>query len=716
MRNAFIASLFLLFSTGAVCQYQDFLKTPDDWSGIEVPVVQDELSPGHFLYDSLSYDFKWKKERFVRLFVERKMCFRVSKELLDEGELSLPLPVSTDPFSDARSLRELDSPIPAQLFNVRIIHFQARKLTGYGNTERVLKTTTFDDDSLRLFNRDEPNFTYDFKLLELTSGDILQVHYKYEVPYEENWIAFSSFRVFLGDLNPKKSFHFELSHEDIRRLELSGVEPDTTLKVGSKKVYRWTRRDLTENLYAFNGRPFKDIGWIGIRFNTNGEIFKDFYRGGGYRYLPYWREVLQRRFYKLPMFYRISKKRILLDRQNQMIDDFIEEVSSRDRKSDPAVRAMLIHQEINDSFEYLADEEYYDLEDMSLENIGLHVAEDELRDISRFHLYAKILMRMEVPFRVVLMEDSRYFNFSENHLPRAMNNDIMFEIYGKKGGTFLLWPKGNRGGLEVSEYPFYWEGSTAMNVNPFDLWSRYDCDYLIDTLFYYNKHENMRMTNMKVSFDSSFTTAEFNTDIRLSGQMSTVLRNYLRYGDKDKWIHQNYYKELFSDVEGRNEITPELTNFQRVYPYKSSFELNYKTVLSDAASPILGNNGIVEIPFTGWTNLIVFPEVFEIENRIEPYYPDFLYDDIYNILVELPKGFEWNNISEFEDAFENSFGSISTEVSEMDTGKFLISIHFSIDQTRVDPKDFAQVKSFYREVEKISDLSFLFQKRPVPLD
>jgi hypothetical protein len=269
----------------------------------------------------------------------------------------------------------------------------------------------------------------------------------------------------------------------------------------------------------------------------------------------------------------------------------------------------------------------------------------------------------------------------------------------------------------VSEYPFYLEGSTAMNVNPFDLWSRYDCDFNIDTLFYYNKHENMRMTNIKVSFDSSFSNTQFNTDIRLSGQMSTVLRNYLRYGDEDKWVHENYYTDLFENVESRGGIESKLTNFQRVYPYKSSFELNFNRVLDEAASPIVGNrNGIVEVPFEGWTNLIVFPEVFQIENRREPYYPDFLYNDVFNMMVELPEGFEWTNIKEFEDSFENSFGSISTEVTEVDTGKFLISIHFSIDKSRVAPEDFDQVKSLYREVEKIDRLSFLFQKRPVPLD
>ena len=681
-----------------------------------MPVIQQELTPGAFLYDSLSYNFKWKKERFIRLFAERKICFRVSEEQLASGNLTLPLPYSTDPFSDARNLKQIDENLPAQFFNVRVIRFQARKLTGYGNTERVLKSATFNDDSLRLFRRDEPNFTYEFELLNLSPGDIVQIEYKYEVPYQENWIQFSSFRVFLGGKSTKKTFHFELSHEEIRRLELVGAAPDTSFSKGSTRVYQWSRQDLKENLFAFNGRPYKDVEWIGFRFNTNGEIFKDFYRGGGYRYLPYWRSVLQRRFYKLPFFYRLSKKRVLLDRQNQMIDDFIEQVTASNKKSDPAVKAMLIHQEINDSFDYLADEEYYDLEDMSLENIGVHVSQKELRDISRFHLYAKILMRMKVPFRLVLLDDSRFYRFSEGYLPKAMSNDLMFEIYGK-GGAFLLWPKSNRGGLEVSEYPFYWEGATVMNVNPFDLWSRNGCDFSLDTLFYYNKHENMRMTNMKVNFDSSFVNTKFSTDIRLSGQMSTVLRNYLRYGDEDKWVNQNYYHDLFSGIDGRAEIGAELTNFQRVYPYKSSFKMNFKRVLDEVASPIAGNrNGIVEIPFEGWTNLIVFPEVFEVEDRVEPYYPDFLYDDIFNIMIEVPEDYEWTNIEEFENSFDNSFGSVSTEVTDMRNGKFLISVHFSIRQAEVAPKDFDQVKSLYRQATMVDQLSFLFRKAPPPVD
>jgi hypothetical protein len=491
------------------------------------------------LDDALEVRLKNIKPRFLALFFERRKVIRFATQEDILRFATFALPESLDPPYDGR--RKVGQPAVKeprpQWFNVRLDHFVARIIRPDGSWGEVGAFGHVERDQVRTHRTMETAWTYVLDLQALAPGDVVEVRWKYMVPYDvngdrtagwrgfewmDNWARLTSWRVFFhGDLpirHQTVSFHYHAKHG----LALWSEEPFAIEEDGDQRTARWELRDLPACMSEVNARPGVDLPQIRVRLQADDHRYWTHDRLSGMPYAqPYWLYVLRMREQRALWWKRVAKKNVP-DRQNKLFNEFVERTVAGLPVDRPDLRIRRLHNTIAERFSYSGDSLWYQNADLGLPRYGDQVNDGRIREISRYDLYAKLVYGVKAGYSTAYLLDGRIGSMDDHWMTPLWDNDLLMAVKAVDG-TLWMHPKRGTFGEWADELPFYWAGSRALLMDPYRLVADgVNVPLFVDLPELGKADQRLREITLKVELDDPDLHGE--AQVMLSGQFSTLGR------------------------------------------------------------------------------------------------------------------------------------------------------------------------------------------------
>ncbi len=696
--------LFLNFYKLVRAQYYPLRTFDYDW--VEEAPIPLEVQPGLrdypavVLKDELKMSVRGQKESYMYVYFERKQ--RIKIQSFEAGKLPgtyFLLPESHDPFFDNRNYpidRSFDS-IAADYVNVRMMFFAARKILPDSSTQEIDYIDSFMNDEIIIWNQIEKQFRYGFELIDVQPGDEIEVHYKYEVPFRNNWMFFLSQRIFFNGPWPIQQQIVRISSPRYLATLMAGAEPDSVY-YRSRRTHRvWIREDLDGSIREPGIRPGSDLPHIIYSLNTN---------SGRYRIMLQEAKRYYPTNYALKMFQIRERSALWIrtrtlenshqDWQAEQVKKFISRETDGLPKDQPLLRFDRLHNVLTNDFEFKPDREFYAGRDMSLEKIGDQVSAREMRESSRYQLYARLINRIGIKYFTTYLLDTRIGELSTTYTSSLFFNDYAFALPDDQYLN-LYYPKKHRYGYGTNEFPFYLASSPAFLVDIDQLF--FDEGYFPQLIrMPSNVDENYRHTTVNMTIDPEANEAYGIIETELAGQFSTLTRSIYDFGILDSTINPQYGRKIFwgQPVDFHNTQSTYATTYA---PYTRKYIIDYS--LADVGQHTSREDLV--IPMVGWFNFVTWPE-FDKYPRKLPFYIDFEGNDLIRVLMTFDKAVEIQNPEDLHIQEENRFGSVVFKVEQSAPNQISIEAYYALFGDRVEPDKSYLISELYRAVNQLNEM------------
>lgn len=328
----------------------------------------------------------------------------------------------------------------------------------------------------------------------------------------------------------------------------------------------------------------------------------------------------------------------------------------------------MIHTIFIQSFSYSKDEKVYQKLEAVDNTIATYIKNKVFRKYYSNLYYHHILDRSKLKHYVAILYDNRNYLPDSTLVNYEISNRTLYAVQDEKENYFYFLEKNTPGGYYINELPFYY--LNKFYLIPQNLpFKQYELGYKkqeinVLTPSLYEEEDNYRITNSQVNID--FTTNKYYIQCtrKLSGQYSTLLRDYVKYKHKDESIHHSY----FDDFMTQQSITPTILKEATEYPFDFWYE--YK---SDVKSNIFQNND-------GNTILIIqnivntFYQLIDTNYFHSSYRHDFKGYDTYNIKIISTEKFTILNHKEFDFFINTEDFTLSCVLNELNDYEWELKI------------------------------------------
>jgi hypothetical protein len=508
------------------------------------------------LDDSLSIRLRNNKAQFLAVFFERHKVIRFANtaDIARHGRIILP--ESLDPPYDQRIVpwEHRSHGVRSLWWNTRLDHIGARVIRADGSWREVRILGSMLDNQQRTPFAVESAHSHRLDLADVEPGDVVEIHWKYMLPYDSNWPAsagwrdlqwmdnwarLTNWRVFFHGELPVRQQHVELLYSLKHGLIVSGPAPSARREKGNEVVLEWRNADLPGCINEVNARPAEELPHLTFRLEPEDLRYWQRDRLTGILMPnPYWMKVVRMRQWNAFWWHRVARKRIP-DRQNQLFKDFVRRTALGVPDSLAARQVATVHDHIAQYFTYEDDLLWYLDLDRGNARIGDQVKDGRLRDISRYDLYAKLIELMRLHYSTSYTLDKRIGRMDDHYLTPLWDSEFIFGV-ADRHDMFWMHPKQSRYGWLANELPFYWQGTQALHV---------DFDVLFDDLerpplFVWLPKEDPAGTTRGVEYaldvDLGSTTADGMSRVFLSGQFSTLGRASYLGAATDSTVNPRY--------------------------------------------------------------------------------------------------------------------------------------------------------------------------------
>jgi hypothetical protein len=641
---------------------------------------------------------KGKKDRYLNVYFEHKK--RIKIKALDKGRVPfsvITLPESLDPFYDGRNipLGERIPDLSANYFNVRIIFFEARKILPDGTTEEIYVTDAFKVDQMEVALRAESQFRYEFNLRGLNPEDEIEIHYKYEVPYQYNWFLFKYQRIFFHGFYPVQEQEIVIETEQNQAVRYSGVAPDSSYTKKKRDFMIWKSHHLSPCAGEPGIRPSADMPHILYTIENEGLVGRSRHYLSG-QWLPrnYTFSALNWRERNALWIQRVASRNIEIDAQTVKLKRFIEKHTAGIPDNQSAMKLAKLHQVITDEFEFKWDDAYFAEKDLGLEKMGSQVESGQIREISRYNLYAKLLHKLDLPFYTMYFLDARTGTLTERYHANMYFEDFAFAIPDSAGTLTVYYPKRDHFGYGPDEMPFYLASTPALTVNYSDLF--FTDDYFPPLINLPGQaFPNDRSIKLIAEVNSGLNTMHGKLNVSLSGQFSTLTRSMYEWGKIDSSINPLYGKLPLYDRKVYFNGWKQ-TGYEHEAPFFRSYASDCQ--LLNAGSLLSADH--YSMSLKGFFPFIFWPG-FGDNPRTLPFYSDFTGSDRIEIVLRFDRSVEVRNLSEIEKSIHNPFGSFTVSVQKPHSDVVVISAIYTVNAELIAPEDAPLVTQIF---ESISDL------------
>ncbi|HRH70713.1 MAG TPA: hypothetical protein PLB89_14520 [Flavobacteriales bacterium] len=655
----------------------------------------------------------------MALFFARRKVIRFTSEedILEYGRFVLP--ESLDPSYDQRStpLAKRNEPTRPLWFNVRLDEFAARIVRPDGTWGEVGAFASVDRNQVATLRNYATAWTYVLDLQAIAPGDVVEVVWKYMVPYDvnaehtagwrgwewmDNWARLTSWRVFFhGELpirHQRMSVRYRLQHG----LAIGGGSFYSIEENGDERTAIWDQRDLPACMDEVNARPGVDLPHIRLTLQIDDLRYWMRDRLSGMPiHQSYWLNVLRTREARAQWWQRVARKGVP-DRQNALLQEFMDRTLLGIPEVATARRIEALHEYIAERFTYKNDTLWFQNVDKGTARIGDQVSHERIREISRFDLYAKMIYALGADFSTAYLLDKRIGRMDDQWMTHLWDNDLLF---GVKDMDRTLWMHPKRGptGLWAGELPFFWQGSNAVVMKT----AFQDADRPLSPLFIDLPSDdaaaNVRVVETRIDVAANSSGISGTSQVLLCGQFSTLGRGAYQGLPMDATVHPFY-----GDVLQRSELNGgewQIRTNSSDLPFRFQAERSF--VMDELL--VQGEKGAWAIDLSRMIGHAV-PADFVAQGRDLPFHWDFAQNDRSIIDLHFDRPMEFEAVSGLEAVAVTPNARVERSVSIEDRTHVRIESRLVVTGEREAVKDAVALEHLLR-VAGASDL--VLRGRPV---
>jgi|GEM_PF-1322190 len=698
----FFLPLFLLFFFGEI----NILKSQPSQILNQNNNLSDSGFSNHYaiiLNDEQEIKFSGKAFNLITCTFTRHLKIKLLSQNGVKYLSNIKIPYQTDPTEiihapEKRNQRFYLDKIQVNNFTIALIDSNGRKRPT-NTTQHAIEylSTDFYD------NRYDTYYDYFYSIEDLKTGDVFDINYKYTVPFGENLVRLSSFRMFLHDSLPKINFRLRLQMDDNIANAIkfvNGGEPDSNYLFKSTRVMVWNKSNLPGCVKETGGRPYLSLPFI----NVNITPVDMYYR------IPYTFDLAVFPLYVFPVYFRqldhlpIVRSVDYGSTRNQFVgmNSFIKSTTTN-IPVDPTGYNHLerIQAVIADEFCFDEDVNYFRRVDNSDGNLGEEAKARVLKDINRTDFYVALLSMLKLGYFTAYPVDKRSGEISPDCVSSMFFSDYLISPSTKDETLHFIYPKSSRYGLYLDELPFFFENVKArlIHLNDYcDLKKPISTSFRETTTPKTPANENLRITLLNMFLDLDSGTVTVVAKVTLSGQFSTLGRGSYLYNVTIPTVNKAYSFKIWEIHPSIKLIDSSVKVLTRIKPFttevKARFYCNSILTKHDSGFRISLHNFLPFLTQKGLTTL----------GRTLDFYPDFQYREDYHLDIKFNKDVELvESINEVY--IWNSFGKLTFVVRQKEPKIVSIQASNLVTTDKVNLKDIHDVENIYKQVLELSGAS-----------
>lgn len=630
--------------------------------------------------------------------------------------------------------------------------FEARVLKKDGTISNLSIDSKVVVDSVQLETITFPRMRTCYKLKSLEVGDELQLIYKVEIPF----FSQSNFRFLFQSVYPIQNYELTISYPSWIQTDNiffndAAANYDSTQIVENKiekTVFTWKRKDLYGYNYTHPNATINSISYVAIelfsgvkstpvlyttrynhfpfkintlRFNvkkltplnkerkySSETIFRDCLFSGKYPVNP--QTIL---YYDYLGFqdsnndkkYYLSKR----NKSNNIFRDFYQKYVLDSSYSNDYSKMIALHLKLNS----LQTCDYKSTKN-NLINSFLTYYDFFEKDMFRCDfaslIYYNLFYRLDSVYYYSVFPDKRYNQFSTKRASVTIPSSNLF-AFRLGNNYYYMVPQTPYASYNLNELPFYFEDQLVVNI-PQNLTCLTNCSEIpIDAKAIYTftpksqMNENYRQITGSLKINMDNNSLDFSGKISLSGQFSTLLRNFYAKKLIDPTINRNYMARM-SDNADVKTIQYKLLSNSTDFPYKT-----YYSGVFTINKAMIETSEIKKINLSNWFHF-VYPDSEFVNPLKHPfdYYPDFVNTDKFIYQLTFNSATEIVNINDFNVDLKNEYGEFHVLLKKVDELNYLIDSYVNVKQDRVEAVNLKYVEEITKAIDKFKSTELLLKK------
>lgn len=567
-------------------------------------------------------------------------------------------------------------------------------------------------------------FNYFFWVDENTFqvNDEIEVVYKYTVP-NNIFAGWGSHRFFFHGKHSKQECSFKFNYEIDNHFFLSNknieskisVIPDFSNKKMGFKVFSLTNLNNISN--DAGSKLYIDIPYISFYTNKGDYGQYDISNPNDrkiVKVLPYpWTYIMKHNIsYLNTKDYKTIYKR--KDDDTFALNNLYNQSGVDIADSTGVALMMNLHKNISDSFSYMNNFERYKKDAYNSETTSIAAALKRklLIEEHRHYIYSFCAFKVNKPFFIAIIPDNRIERIDQFAAhPLLSCNGIYAFTKGNK--IHYFFPKRQRYGYEVNEFPFYMENNRSILVTQnADMQSYEDVDKrksgvaeqkleedrivnndLIKFSTTYNSDENanIRTTSSLININLRTKEGHIDTKLLLSGQYSTLIRGNYQYNNKDSSINPLYNTKPFDSL---NLVSTMIIGHNDKFPFNTSIRLKHvqEIFFNDI------NDTLITINTKNWFHHVVYPNFTSI-NRILNFYPDFKSQDRYKYILKFDMPVRLKSNPDHLVDISNEFGKYQFSIKQTSDTEIEIESYYAVLTDMVLAEKTKFVEEIFKSIE-----------------
>ena len=612
----------------------------------------------------------------------------------------------------------------------RIMLFALRVMKKNGGIRDLAFTDENEIDSLYNTRIPLARIRTNFKIQGLQIGDELQIFYKLEIPIENNL----AYRFLFNDIYPIQNFELSVSYLKWTRplVELkNGAEftyDSTTAGSGreEKKTLTWKRKNLNGYNYASPYATCASVAYADFELFSgiydNKFIIEDlvFHKTNSYTVfsdcIGRGKVAIDARMLRYEYFvnfqHKTEDKAYYLSKntdQNLGYRHFYKKILEDSSATNDFAKMIAIHNKLN-TLKPLD----YKITRSDPHMLALYWFSFLERDFFRidydFTIYSNLFYRLDSTYYYVCVPDKRYkrFNTQSAGITTPTRDVFAFKM---NDNFYYLYPQNYYSKYNFNELPFYFEDQMVLHI-PRNLKPIENCSDITNEadIIYKNTPESQAADNYRqiagvVNIDLQNKKLKFKGKVSLSGQYSTLLRNFYANNLIDPTINE-LYKKRMSDNADNKTIQYSLLSTSTEFPFKT-----YYSSAFEIPTAIQNLNESYAIEINNWFTY-VYPDTnfVNTKNRQFDFYPDFLSNDKFKYQLSFDKTVEIKNIDDFKIDVDNNYATFHCLLAKSDDTHFMFDTFLEIKQDKVEAKNVKQVQEITRAIDKLNSSKLIIKQ------
>ncbi|MBK6889550.1 MAG: DUF3857 domain-containing protein [Sphingobacteriales bacterium] len=626
-------------------------------------------------------------------------------------------------------------------FDAEISYFKARVITPNGTVRPLIPTDNTEKETIRYDGSLHHAFAYQFNLAGLKPNDVLQIQYQIYLPYNFDWMRW----FFHHSTLPKQQTKIVLVHPKREYFIFNygnNAYPaeDTTLSAKTtNKRLEWTFKNLPPCLTEPGGNPWSELPHV--VWYVHGRAYAKYDEQLNPDYLPYsWQFWARDRLNFKKRHLELAQRR--LSEKEVALQKFYETYRKRYPNEKPLYLLFAMHQAIADTFDFEHIDDSFANEDprlarlpeidklkirqsMSrfqfyfgvfnrlnldaekqvlmdgreniaegkLEKVAASLKNKTLRTTNRFAIYNGLLARIGENFNITVISDKRIAAINRNICMPVLGENSLFSVQ-KEQNWFYIYPKRHKLGLAFNELPFYLEGAPAIHIAQMteDAHAQNNVQFTVTPSS--TKEDNTRRTVAKVRVNTLSGDADFDAQVVLSGQFSTMQRNMYKMGIIDSSVNPRYGWLVYDYPDKNLHLKPDSLeiNMACQFPFKTTIKAKWSL---DNICKNKPNGKGFELNMQQWIKHIVEPN-FTAQGRAQAFYPDFLSRDTYTYYIEFDVPISIQAFKDLPFKIENDLGNFKFDIQQVSDTAVQVQSVFEVINSRVPANSAKDVAKLYK--------------------